>query len=69
MGFQVFVWKHIKEVDGLELVPKGKIKISITYFCELCTKNHDVLGMFGYCGQEEHFEKQFKEHSKIKVTE
>lgn len=69
MGFQVFVWKDIKEVDGLALVPKGKVKMSITYFCKLYTKNPDVLGMLGYCGQEEHIEKYFKEYSKRKVTE
>ena len=56
-----FVWNCIKEVHGLVLVQKAKIKTSIMYLCKFHTNSHDVLDKSGYCREEEHFEKHFKE--------
>ena len=69
MGFQDFVWKGGKEVDELASVPKARIKTSITYLCKFHAKNCDMLDKSGCCKEEEHFEKHFQDHSKIRVAE
>ena len=55
MGFQEFVWEHIRAQPGLEDTPKKKIKESWRYMVLVYNTDRDAPASTGAAGHDTYF--------------